>query len=302
MIQNIVDALRQYVPQENISLQETMAGHTTFRVGGPADCFVKIENENQLIAVLTWLKQREIPYYVLGNGSNLLVSDAGFRGVILQIADKMNRIEVIGEEIIADAGVTMSRVARTAWEHGLEGLEFASGIPGTIGGGVTMNAGAYGGEMCQVLAAVRVVDDKGQVLEIPVDEMAFGYRTSVIKSNPYVVTSVRFKLQAGDKDQIKARMDDFAARRRDKQPLEYPSAGSTFKRPEGHFAGKLIMDAGLAGMQIGGAQVSEKHCGFVINTGDATSADVRTLIGQVQEKVKGQFGVDLEPEVIYLGE
>ena len=302
MIQNIVDALRQYVPQENISLQETMAGHTTFRVGGPADCFVKIENENQLIAVLTWLKQREIPYYVLGNGSNLLVSDAGFRGVILQIADKMNRIEVIGEEIIADAGVTMSRVARTAWEHGLEGLEFASGIPGTIGGGVTMNAGAYGGEMCQVVAAVRVVDDKGQVLEIPVDEMAFGYRTSVIKSNPYVVTSVRFKLQAGDKDQIKARMDDFAARRRDKQPLEYPSAGSTFKRPEGHFAGKLIMDAGLAGMQIGGAQVSEKHCGFVINTGDATSADVRTLIGQVQEKVKGQFGVDLEPEVIYLGE
>ena len=302
MIQNIVDALRQYVPQENISLQETMAGHTTFRVGGPADCFVKIENENQLIAVLTWLKQREIPYYVLGSGSNLLVSDAGFRGVILQIADKMNRIEVIGEEIIADAGVTMSRVARTAWEHGLEGLEFASGIPGTIGGGVTMNAGAYGGEMCQVVAAVRVVDDKGQVLEIPVDEMAFGYRTSVIKSNPYVVTSVRFKLQAGDKDQIKARMDDFAARRRDKQPLEYPSAGSTFKRPEGHFAGKLIMDAGLAGMQIGGAQVSEKHCGFVINTGDATSADVRTLIGQVQEKVKGQFGVDLEPEVIYLGE
>lgn len=302
MIQNIVDALRQYVPQENISLQETMAGHTTFRVGGPADCFVKIENENQLIAVLTWLKQREIPYYVLGNGSNLLVSDAGFRGVILQIADKMNRIEVIGEEIIADAGVTMSRVARTAWEHGLEGLEFASGIPGTIGGGVTMNAGAYGGEMCQVVAAVRVVDDKGQVLEIPVDEMAFGYRTSVIKSNPYVVTSVRFKLQAGDKDQIKARMDDFAARRRDKQPLEYPSAGSTFKRPEGHFAGKLIMDAGLAGMQVGGAQVSEKHCGFVINTGDATSADVRTLIGQVQEKVKGQFGVDLEPEVIYLGE
>lgn len=302
MIQNIVDALRQYVPQENISLQETMAGHTTFRVGGPADCFVKIENENQLIAVLTWLKQREIPYYVLGNGSNLLVSDAGFRGVILQIADKMNRIEVIGEEIIADAGVTMSRVARTAWEHGLEGLEFASGIPGTIGGGVTMNAGAYGGEMCQVVAAVRVVDDKGQVLEIPVDEMAFGYRTSVIKSNPYVVTSVRFKLQAGDKDQIKARMDDFAARRRDKQPLEYPSAGSTFKRPEGHFAGKLIMDAGLAGMQIGGAQVSRKHCGFVINTGDATSADVRTLIGQVQEKVKGQFGVDLEPEVIYLGE
>lgn len=302
MIQNIVDALRQYVPQENISLQETMAGHTTFRVGGPADCFVKIENENQLIAVLTWLKQREIPYYVLGNGSNLLVSDAGFRGVILQIADKMNHIEVIGEEIIADAGVTMSRVARTAWEHGLEGLEFASGIPGTIGGGVTMNAGAYGGEMCQVVAAVRVVDDKGQVLEIPVDEMAFGYRTSVIKSNPYVVTSVRFKLQAGDKDQIKARMDDFAARRRDKQPLEYPSAGSTFKRPEGHFAGKLIMDAGLAGMQIGGAQVSRKHCGFVINTGDATSADVRTLIGQVQEKVKGQFGVDLEPEVIYLGE
>lgn len=302
MIQNIVDALRQYVPQENISLQETMAGHTTFRVGGPADCFVKIENENQLIAVLTWLKQREIPYYVLGNGSNLLVSDAGFRGVILQIADKMNRIEVIGEEIIADAGVTMSRVARTAWEHGLEGLEFASGIPGTIGGGVTMNAGAYGGEMCQVVAAVRVVDDKGQVLEIPVDEMAFGYRTSVIKSNPYVVTSVRFKLQAGDKDQIKARMDDFATRRRDKQPLEYPSAGSTFKRPEGHFAGKLIMDAGLAGMQIGGAQVSRKHCGFVINTGDATSADVRTLIGQVQEKVKGQFGVDLEPEVIYLGE
>ncbi len=302
MRQDIIEALYEFIPQENISLQEAMAGHTTFRIGGPADCFVKIETENQLIKALALFWQYKVPYYIIGNGSNLLVGDAGCRGVVLQIADKMNQIQVNGEEIIADAGVTMSRVARTAWEHGLEGLEFASGIPGTIGGGVVMNAGAYGGEMCQVVTSVRIIDDIGQVQEIPVDEMAFGYRTSIIKKNPYVVTAVRFKLQKGDKDQIKARMDDFAARRREKQPLEYPSAGSTFKRPEGHFAGKLIMDADLAGLQVGGAQVSKKHCGFVINTGNATAEDVRTLICQVQETVKGRFDVDLEPEVIFLGE
>lgn len=302
MRQDIIEALYEFIPQENISLQEAMAGHTTFRIGGPADCFVKIETENQLIKALTLFWQYKVPYYIIGNGSNLLVGDAGCRGVVLQIADKMNQIQVNGEEIIADAGVTMSRVARTAWEHGLEGLEFASGIPGTIGGGVVMNAGAYGGEMCQVVTSVRIIDDRGQVQEIPVDEMAFGYRTSIIKKNPYVVTAVKFKLQKGDKDQIKARMDDFAARRREKQPLEYPSAGSTFKRPEGHFAGKLIMDADLAGLQVGGAQVSKKHCGFVINTGNATAEDVRTLICQVQETVKSRFDVDLEPEVIFLGE
>ncbi len=302
MRQDIIEALYEFIPQENISLQEAMAGHTTFRIGGPADCFVKIETENQLVNALTLFRKNKVPYYIIGNGSNLLVGDTGCRGVVLQIADKMNQIQVNGEEIIADAGVTMSRVARTAWEHGLEGLEFASGIPGTIGGGVVMNAGAYGGEMCQVVTSVRIIDDRGQVQEIPVDEMAFGYRTSIIKKNPYVVTAVKFKLQKGDKDQIKARMDDFAARRREKQPLEYPSAGSTFKRPEGHFAGKLIMDADLAGLQVGGAQVSKKHCGFVINTGNATAEDVRTLICQVQEAVKNRFDVDLEPEVIFLGE
>ncbi len=297
----MVEALQKYVPQENILLQEPMAGHTTFRIGGPADCFVKLQSEDELKNVQRYLKMVEVPFYVLGNGSNLLVSDAGYKGVILQIAGEMSEITVDGEVIRAQAGASMIRVARVAMEHGLTGFEFASGIPGTIGGGVMMNAGAYGGEMSQVVSMVKVVDRDGEVLELDNETMEFGYRTSTIKNNHFTVTEVTFRLKKGNRDEIKAKMDELKVKRVEKQPLEYPSAGSTFKRPEGYFAGQLIMEAGLKGFQVGGAKVSEKHCGFVINAGNATAQDVRDLIVQVQEKVKDKFNVDLETEVIFLG-
>jgi len=297
----VVQGLQKFVPAENIMLQEPMAGHTTFRIGGPADCFVQLENEEQLRGIQRYLTMVEVPFFLLGNGSNLLVSDEGYRGVILQVGQKMNKIVVEGNQIVAQAGATMAQVARAAWENGLTGLEFASGIPGTIGGGVVMNAGAYGGELCQVVTMVKVVSKDGEILELDNETMEFGYRTSTVRNNGFTVIEVTFRLEAGDKDAIKAKMDDLASRRREKQPLEYPSAGSTFKRPEGHFAGQLIMEAGLRGFQIGGAKVSDKHCGFVINAGGATAKDVRAVIAEVQNQVKNKFNVDLETEVIYLG-
>ena len=297
----VIQALKRFVPEENMRLQEPMAGHTTFRIGGPADCFVQIENKEQLIQVLKYLRQVEVPFFVLGNGSNLLVSDKGYQGIILQIGQKMSKVEVEGDMIIAQAGASMSQVARIALEHSLTGLEFASGIPGTIGGGIVMNAGAYDGELSGVVIQVNVVNGAGECMELEKDSMEFGYRTSIIKNNPFTVTEVILKLEKGDSEQIKAKMDDLAARRREKQPLEYPSAGSTFKRPKGNFAGKLIMDAGLRGFRIGGARVSEKHCGFVVNIGNATAEDVRDVISEVQERVKERFNVNLEPEVLFLG-
>lgn len=298
----VVQGLQKFVPADNIMLQEPMAGHTTFRIGGPADCFVQLENEEQLRGIQRYLAMVEVPFFLLGNGSNLLVSDEGYRGVILQVGQKMNKIVVEGNQIVAQAGATMAQVARAAWENGLTGLEFASGIPGTIGGGVVMNAGAYGGELCQVVTMVKVVSKDGEILELDNETMEFGYRTSTIRNNGFTAIEVTFRLEAGDKDAIKAKMDDLASRRREKQPLEYPSAGSTFKRPAGYFAGQLIMDAGLRGFQIGGAKVSDKHCGFVINAGGATAKDVRAVIAEVQHQVKEKFNVNLETEVIYLGE
>ena len=296
----VVEALQRFVPKENICLQEPMAGHTTFRIGGPADCFLQIENEEQLKGVQRYLNMVEMPYFVLGNGSNLLVNDNGYRGIILQIGPKMNGIIVEGVRIVAKAGALLSQVARTAMEHGLTGLEFASGIPGTVGGGVMMNAGAYDGEMSQVVTQVRVVSRDGEIMELDRATMEFGYRTSTIRNNSFIVTEVTFELQSGDKDVIRAKMEELMERRREKQPLEYPSAGSTFKRPEGYFAGKLIMDAGMKGFQIGGARVSDKHCGFVVNMGNATARDVRGVIEEIQERVKDKFRVDLEPEVVFL--
>lgn len=296
----VFQALKGFVPEENIRLQEPMAGHTTFRIGGPADCFLQLENEKQLIQVHNYLKQVEIPYFILGNGSNLLVSDEGYRGVVLQIGPKMNRITVTGNQLIALAGASMAQVAKVALEHGLTGLEFAAGIPGTVGGGVVMNAGAYDGEMSYVVSQVKVVNSNGERMELSNDFMEFGYRTSIIKNMPFVVTEVIFQLSQGNRESIKEKMDEFAKKRREKQPLEYPSAGSTFKRPEGLFAGKLIMDAGLRGYRIGGAQISEKHCGFIVNTGQASAKDVLELIEEVRRQVKEKFNVDLEPEILYL--
>lgn len=297
----VIQALRKFVPEENICLQESMASHTTFRIGGLADCFVQLENTEQLIKVQKYLSQVGVPFFILGNGSNLLVSDAGFRGVILQIGPKMSKVTVEGNVIVAQAGASMAQIARTAMEHELAGMEFASGIPGTIGGGVVMNAGAYGGELSQIVTQVNVVNSEGEIMELDNETMEFGYRTSTIRNNPFTVTEVILRLEKGDRQQIRERMEELAARRREKQPLEYPSAGSTFKRPAGYYAGQLIMEAGLRGFQCGGAKVSDKHCGFVINIGNATAEDVRTLIREIQTRVKDQFNVNLETEVLFLG-
>ena len=299
--QAVKEALQKFIPAENIFYKEPLSKHTTFRVGGEADCFIKIKNEEGLAALAAYLNKVGLPFFIMGNGSNLLVSDEGYRGVILQLGDAFQEIRVQGERICAQAGALLSKVAKTACENGLSGMEFAAGIPGTVGGGVMMYACAYVGEMKQVVESVVVLDREGNRLELDNETMEFGYRTSAIKSQPFIVTECRFKLQPGQKEAIAAKMEDFQRRRKEKQPLEYPSAGSTFKRPEGYFAGKLIMDAGLAGKSIGGAQVSEKHCGFIINTGNATASDIKKLIGSVQEEVDRCFGVRLEPEVVFLG-
>lgn len=278
-----------------------MADHTTFRVGGNADFFVEIGSSEELAGIIKYLKQTERSYFILGNGSNLLVGDKGYEGVILHLGSRFDRIDVDGKTIRAQAGALLSVVAKTAGRNGLTGLEFASGIPGTIGGAVVMNAGAYDGEMKQVITQVTIMTEDGEILELDNDTMEFGYRTSIIKNRPFIVLEAQMLLETGDVEAIRGKMDDFAGRRRSKQPLEYPSAGSTFKRPEGYFAGKLIMDAGLRGYRIGGAQVSEKHCGFIINVGNASAADISELMDEVAEKVKEQFGVTLEPEIIRIG-
>lgn len=300
--QAVKDSLTRFLPEDQIKTQEMMSRHTTFKVGGPADCLVSPSDEKQLGGIIRYLNKVEIPYFVVGNGSNLLVSDAGYRGVIIKIGDDMAQVTVDGDRIHVGSGASLARVARAALDAGLTGLEFAAGIPGTVGGALIMNAGAYDGEMKMVVEEVTVIDVEGNLLALDNSTMEFGYRTSALKNQKFVATGCTFLLKKGNPEEIKAKMDDFAQRRREKQPLEFPSAGSTFKRPEGHFAGKLIQDAGLAGFSVGGAQVSEKHCGFVINKGDATAKDIKVLIGFVQDKVKDTFGVDLEPEVIMLGE
>ena len=298
----VLEFMKAYVPQEDILFGEQMQDHTTFRIGGEAACFVKISNAEQLMKLIPYFKKVDTPYFILGNGSNLLVSDKGYDGVILQVADKFARIETQGSVLKVQAGAMLSQVARYAMEHSLSGLEFASGIPGTIGGGVVMNAGAYEGEMKQLVESVTVLNDEGEIMELDNSTMEFGYRSSIIKNRHFIVLEVCLRLQQGIQQEILTKMEELSEKRREKQPLAYPSAGSTFKRPEGYFAGKLIMDAGLRGYSIGGARVSEKHCGFVINTGKATAEDVAEVIKEIQDRVKDRFGVMLEREVIYLGE
>ena len=300
----VIQAIKGFTKEENIHLREPMCSHTTFRVGGPADCLLEICTKEELREITQYLGKAGIPYFVVGNGSNLLVSDKGFRGVILRIGPGMNEIRVEGNHLYAQAGALMSQAARVAMEHGLTGLEFASGIPGTVGGGVVMNAGAYDGEMSQVVRSVTVLGTDGEFWNLDNETMEFGYRTSSIKGHAYLVTEVEFELTQGDGARIKEKMDELAARRREKQPLEFPSAGSTFKRPEGHFAGKLIMDAGLRGYRVGGAMVSEKHCGFVVNVdpGNTTARDVMQVIRHAKRTVLEKVGIELEPEVIFLGE
>lgn len=302
MNQNFYDKLNNVIAKDSILIDEPMSRHTTFRLGGPADFFVTPKAKEEVRDVVRICKEAGMPYYIIGNGSNLLVSDAGYRGVIVQIYKEMNEVKVEGDLVKAQAGALLSGIAAKALGAELSGFEFASGIPGTIGGACVMNAGAYGGEMKDVLESVTVLTGEGKIIELGRNELELGYRTSVIAKKGYIVLGAVLKLERGDGEKIKTYMDELKEKRVTKQPLEYPSAGSTFKRPEGYFAGKLIEDAGLRGFQVGGAQVSEKHCGFVINRDHATAADIMELMRQVQIRVKENSGVDLEPEVKRLGD
>lgn len=290
------------IEKDRIYTNEPMKNHVTFRVGGNADFFVVPKTGEEVRKITGLCREMDIPYYILGNGSNLLVSDKGYRGVIIQIYKEMNAIHVEEDGIKVQAGALLSKIGNAALEAGLTGFEFAAGIPGTMGGAVVMNAGAYGGEMKDVLESVTVLTQEGEIRVLQKEELELGYRTSIVAKKNYIVLEATVVLEKGDKQAIKARMDELRAKRTAKQPLEYPSAGSTFKRPEGYFAGKLIQDAGLCGFQIGGAQVSEKHCGFVINKEQATAADIMELICRVSAIVKEKFGVELEPEVKRVGE
>lgn len=297
------DKLRQAAAGGSIRLDEPMSGHTTFRVGGPADYFAEPETAGELADVLALCRAEHMDYCVLGNGSNLLVGDKGYRGVIVALGSAWTGIKIEENRLTAGAGALLPALARRALQANLTGLEFAAGIPGTVGGAVVMNAGAYGSEMASVLACVTVLDpETGEVKNLTLPELELGYRTSSIAKLGCVVLSAEMELQPGDGRKIAARMEELNMQRRAKQPLEYPSAGSTFKRPEGYFAGKLIQDAGLRGFTVGGAQVSEKHCGFVINRGGATASDVMELCRAVRQRVQEQFGVELEMEVKILGE
>lgn len=301
MKQEIIQKFCGILGEEKVLLQEPMSCHTTFRIGGPAELFLMPSTVEAVGAVIKVCREENLPYFILGNGSNLLVSDEGYRGVVIQMYKNLGAIQVEETFIRAQAGALLSGIAAAAREASLTGFEFAAGIPGTLGGAVVMNAGAYGGEMRDVLKEATILTKDGTIKRLLSEDLEMGYRTSVVKRLEYIVLEAVISLEKGDQTAISERMRELARQRISKQPLEYPSAGSTFKRPEGYFAGKLIMDAGLRGYQVGGAQVSEKHCGFVINAGNATAQDVYRLMQDVQERVMDKFGVQLEPEVKFLG-
>ncbi|HHV75080.1 UDP-N-acetylmuramate dehydrogenase [Thermoanaerobacterium butyriciformans] len=300
-MEKIVETLRKVVSDENIYINEPMSRHTSFRIGGPADVLIIPQSVDELIKVMGLIKAENIPYFILGNGTNIIVSDKGIRGVVIKLT-AIRKISVDGEIIVSEAGALLSVIANTALDNELTGFEFASGIPGTLGGAITMNAGAYGPEIKDVVEKVEVIDKNGSIYEVKNGNMRFGYRSSLIQSDNLIAIRAWIHLKKGNYKDIKAKMDELNGLRKMKQPLEYPSAGSVFKRPEGFYAGKLIQDAGLQGYAIGGAQVSEKHCGFIINRGNATADDVLNLIEYIKRTVKDKFGVDLETEVKIIGE
>lgn len=302
MTERIRKRFCEIISEERVLVNEPMAGHTTFRIGGPADYFIEAADAEEIRWAIAVCREEGLPWFVLGRGSNLLVGDRGFRGVVLSVYREFQGIETEQETVRVKAGTLLTTLTGKLLEESLTGMEFASGIPGTVGGAVMMNAGAYGGEMKDIVREVTVLTPEGEILCLSAAEMKFGYRTSVVKEKEYIVLSAVLELKKGDPEEIRRKMQELKAKRVEKQPLEYPSAGSTFKRPEGYFAGKLIMDAGLAGARVGGAQVSEKHCGFVVNTNNATAADVRELMSRVQKTVEEKYGVRLEPEVRFLGE
>lgn len=299
--------LKKVVSNSTIKTDELMSRHTTFKTGGPADIFIIPDSIQSIISVIGKCIEHKVDYYVIGRGSNLLVGDKGYRGVIICINNCLDDIEFIESDekravVRAGAGVMLGKLAMTVAREGCKGFEFASGIPGNLGGAVAMNAGAYGGEIKDCIVRAKVIDDKMQIKILNNEELELGYRSSVVKNNNYIVLETEFIFEKDDSDEIMRTIEDFNSRRRDKQPLEYPSAGSTFKRPQGYFAGKLIQDSELAGYRVGGACVSQKHCGFVINDKEGTSSDVLAVISDVQRIVKEKFDVELEPEVRIIGE
>lgn len=293
--------LENIIPKEYIKYSEPMKNHTSFKVGGPADILIIPVNPEQVAAAVKLCKKYGINFYIMGNGSNLIVRDCGYRGVIIKLTG-LNRVSVNGDYLRVEAGASLSFAAKEALKYSLKGMEFSSGIPGTVGGAVTMNAGAYGPEIKDVIDYAVVMDMEGRSFKLTRDELELSYRHSIIQKKNFIVLEAVFKLEPGNFDEIKDKMDDLNKRRADKQPLEYPSAGSTFKRPQGYFAGKLIEDAGLKGMSNGGASVSEKHAGFVINHDNATAGDVLGLISNIKIIIKEKYNVDLEPEVRVIGE
>ena len=297
-MKQLIERIRAIVDSENVLVDEPMSAHTTFRVGGPADCFVMPRTIDELVKVLDLVRTSGQALFVMGRGSNLLVSDEGLRGVVVQIANNLSDVQIDANGLVkAEAGASNARIASMARDAGLTGYEFAAGIPGAVGGAAIMNAGAYDGEFKQVAVGATCVDGEGRLVNVTPEQAEWGYRSSAIARNGLIVASVELQLHPGDPDAIQERMDDLACRRQDKQPLDMPSAGSTFKRPEGYFAGKLIQDAGLQGYAVGGAEVSRKHAGFVVNKGGATADDVARVIHHVQEVVLAVYGVSLEPEV-----
>ena len=299
---SLFDKIKLYIPEDRLFRDEPMHRHTTFRVGGRASLYVRVASSDELIQVINTAKSTSTDFFLIGNGSNLLVSDEGFDGIIIELGESMSEINVCGNKLICEAGALLGRISSVAAKHALEGLEFASGIPGTLGGGLAMNAGAYGGELATVVETVCVLDPSDMSIKTyEASKLNFGYRQSRIKSEGLIVIFATLNLKAGDEETIRERMAEYSRRRRDKQPLEYASAGSTFKRPEGQYAGALIEAAGLKGLTVGGAEVSRKHAGFVINKGGATAKDIYELIGIVQKRVLNNSGILLEPEVIMLG-
>lgn len=306
MNQEFLKELEQFMDGEQLKKDEPMKNHTTFRIGGPAMLFASPASEEQLAKLIKCVKKWQIPFFILGNGSNLLVSDKGYQGVVIEVKDGFNQCLVErnddGAVVRAGAGILLSRLANVIAEESLSGFEFAAGIPGTLGGAVMMNAGAYGGEIKDHIIKAKVVTAEGEIITLSKDQLELSYRHSALMNTGDIIVEAEFAFLNGEQSDIRALMKDYNQKRREKQPLEYPSAGSTFKRPEGYFAGKLIQDADLRGFRIGDAMVSEKHCGFVVNAGEATAAQVKELIDKVSEIVNEKFGVCLEPEVRFLGE
>lgn len=300
--QYIYEKLLNIIDKNDIKIDEPMKKHISFKVGGPADILVRPRTEEQIKNTISLLQEEGVNYLIIGNGSNLLIKDGGIRGVVIEISDNFNSFEIKNNKVSIQSGALLSIVGKAVLREELKGFEFAAGIPGTLGGALAMNAGAYGGEMKDIVKSVRVMDSKGNILELKNEQMEFGYRKSIISREEYIILSAEIELEKGNYDEIKETMMDFTQRRVSKQPLSLPSAGSTFKRPIGNFAGKLIEDSGLRGLTLRGAQVSEKHCGFVVNLGNAKAKDILDLMYVVKSTVYSKFGVMLEEEVKILGE